>query len=157
MSARSAQRTRWRRWRMGRDIAGGKDREGRLSGLAGTSCRRRRGGASPSSSSFFPPFALRRVEVLPTLLFPILSVSTACIGFRFGSAASFHFPDHVGLGFRTSDWRQQQNKPLPGLLMKQISLFTLIFEQRNGLISDSSNILTPSSRYTRHNPHPRSS
>ena len=27
MSARSAQRTRWRRWRMGRDIAGGKDRE----------------------------------------------------------------------------------------------------------------------------------
>ena len=52
MSARSAQRTRWRRWRMGRDIAGGKDREGRLSGLAGTSCRRRRrGGASPSSSS----------------------------------------------------------------------------------------------------------
>ena len=52
MSARSAQRTRWRRWRMGRDIAGGKDREGRLSGLAGTSCRRwRRGEASPSSSS----------------------------------------------------------------------------------------------------------
>ena len=59
MSARSAQRTRWRRWRMGRDIslqrcnlAGGKDRDGRLSGLAGTSCRRwRRGKASPSSSS----------------------------------------------------------------------------------------------------------
>ena len=37
---------------MGRDIAGGKDRDGRLSGLAGTSCRRRRRGeASPSSSS----------------------------------------------------------------------------------------------------------
>ena len=37
---------------MGRDIAGGKDRDGRLSGLAGTSCRRwRRGEASPSSSS----------------------------------------------------------------------------------------------------------
>ena len=53
MSARSAQRTRWRRWRMGRDIAGGKDWDGRLSGLAGTSCRRRRRGeASPSSSSF---------------------------------------------------------------------------------------------------------
>ena len=52
MSARSAQRTRWRRWRMGRDIAGGKDRDGRLSGQAGTSCRRwRRGEASPSSSS----------------------------------------------------------------------------------------------------------
>ena len=32
MSARSAQRTRWRRWRMGRDIAGGKDREGRMGG-----------------------------------------------------------------------------------------------------------------------------
>ena len=72
---------------------------------------------------FFPPFALRRVEVLPTLLFPILSVSTACIGFRFGSAASFHFPGNVGLGLRTSDWQQQQDKPLPGLLMKQISLF----------------------------------
>ena len=67
----------------------------------------------------FPPFALRRVEVLPTLLFPILSVSTACIGFRFGSAASFHFPDNVGLGFRTSDWQKQQDRPLPGLLMKQ--------------------------------------
>ena len=73
---------------MGRDIAGGKDRGGKPSGLAGTSCREwRRGSASPSPS------------VLPTLLFPILSVSTACIGFRFGSAASFHFPDHVGLGF----------------------------------------------------------
>ena len=65
----------------------------------------------------------RRVEVLPALLFPILSVSTACIGFRFGSAASFHFPGNVGLGLRTSDWQQQQDKPLPGLLMKQISLF----------------------------------
>ena len=32
MSARSAQRTRWRRWRMGRDTAGGKDREGRMGG-----------------------------------------------------------------------------------------------------------------------------
>ena len=32
MSARSAQRTRWRRWRMGRDIAGRKDRDGRKSG-----------------------------------------------------------------------------------------------------------------------------
>ena len=32
MSARSAQRTRWRRWRMGRDIAGRKDRDGRMSG-----------------------------------------------------------------------------------------------------------------------------
>ena len=32
MSARSAQRTRWRRWRMGWDIAGRKDRYGRLSG-----------------------------------------------------------------------------------------------------------------------------
>ena len=54
MSARSAQRTRWRRWRMGRGIAGGKDRDGRLSGLAGTSCRRwRRDEASPSSASFF--------------------------------------------------------------------------------------------------------
>ena len=62
----------------------------------------------------FPPFALRRVEVLPALLFPILSVSTACIGFRFGSAASFHLQDHVGLGFRTSDWEKQQDKPLPG-------------------------------------------
>ena len=86
---------------MGRDIAGGKDRDGRLSGLAGTSCRRwRRGEASLSSSSFFfsfPPFALRRVEVLPALLFPILSVSMACIGYRFGSAASFHFPDNVGM------------------------------------------------------------
>ena len=29
MSARSAQRTRWRRWRMGWDIAGRKDRDGR--------------------------------------------------------------------------------------------------------------------------------
>ena len=56
MSARSAQRTRWRRWRMGRDIAGGKDRDGRLSGLAGTSCRQwRRGEASPSSSFQFLP------------------------------------------------------------------------------------------------------
>ena len=42
-AARSAQRTRWRRWRMGRDIAGGKDRDGSLSGLAGTSCRRWQG------------------------------------------------------------------------------------------------------------------
>ena len=32
MSARSAQRTRWRRWRMGRDIAVRKDRDGRMSG-----------------------------------------------------------------------------------------------------------------------------
>ena len=32
MSARSAQRTRWRRWRMGRDKAGRKDRDGRMSG-----------------------------------------------------------------------------------------------------------------------------
>ena len=32
MSARSAQRTRWRRWRTGRDRAGRKDREGRMSG-----------------------------------------------------------------------------------------------------------------------------
>ena len=32
MSARSAQRTRWRRWRVGRDIAGRKDRDGRMSG-----------------------------------------------------------------------------------------------------------------------------
>ena len=32
MSARSAQRTRWRRWRMGRDIAGRKDRDGRMGG-----------------------------------------------------------------------------------------------------------------------------
>ena len=57
--------------------------------------------------------------------FPILSVSTACIGFRFGSAASFHFPGNVGLGLRTSDWQQQQDKPLPGLLMKQFSLFSI--------------------------------
>ena len=34
MSARNAQR-----WRMGRDRAGRKDRDGRLSVLAGTSCR----------------------------------------------------------------------------------------------------------------------
>ena len=32
MSARSAQRTRWRRWRMGRAIAGRTDRNGRMSG-----------------------------------------------------------------------------------------------------------------------------
>ena len=32
MSARSAQRTRWRRWRMGRDIAGRKDQDGRMGG-----------------------------------------------------------------------------------------------------------------------------
>ena len=125
MSARSAQRTRWRRWRMGRDIAGRKDRDGRMGGceaqIVGGVTSLRFGGQL--LLLLFPPFALRHVEVLPALLFPILSVSTACIGFRFGSAASFHFPDHVGLGFRTSDWRQQQNKPLPGLLMKQISLF----------------------------------
>ena len=77
-----------------------------------------------------PPFTLRRVEVLPALLFPILSVSTACIGFRFGSAASFHFPGNVGLGLRTSDWQQQQDKPLPGLLMKQISLFVKLRSRR---------------------------
>ena len=127
MSARSAQRTRWRRWRMGRDIAGRKDRDGRMSGsqaqLVGGDHALRIGGQL--LLLLFPPFALRRVEVLPSLLFPILSVSTACIGFRFGSAASFHFPGNVGLGFRTSDWQQQQDKPLPGLrlLMKQISLF----------------------------------
>ena len=78
-------------------------------------------------SSFSPTLAIRH-EVLPTLLFPILSVSTAGIGFRFGSAASFHFPGNVGLGLRTSDWQQQQDKPLPGLLMKQISLFGLIID-----------------------------
>ena len=124
MSARmsSAQRTRWRRWRMGWDY------------IAGRKVRRKTTGHKSSIGAdvtvadvlrllLFPPFALRRVEVLPTLLFPILSVSTACIGFRFGSAASFHFPGNVGLGLRTSDWQQQQDKPLPGLLMKQISLF----------------------------------
>ena len=124
MSARSAQRTRWRRWRMGWDIAG-RIRSRRKTSGQDTSSR----AAQPSRGLvillllLFPPFALRRVEVLPTLLFPILSVSTACIGFRFGSAASFHFPGNVGLGLRTSDWQQQQDKPLPGLLMKQISLF----------------------------------
>ena len=51
MSARSAQRTRWRRWRMGRDIAGRKDRDGRMSGLAGTSCCEWRRGSA--SFSFF--------------------------------------------------------------------------------------------------------
>ena len=55
MSARSAQRTRWRRWRMGRDIAGGKDRDGRLSGLAGTSCRQWRRGEAPPPPSPPPP------------------------------------------------------------------------------------------------------
>ena len=105
MSARSAQRTRWRRWRMGRDIASRKGRDGRLSGSQVVGRQRRHCGLVSFFLFSHPlPFALRRVEVLPTLLFPILSVSTACIGFRFGSAASFHFPDHVGLGFRTSDW-----------------------------------------------------
>ena len=40
---------------------------------------------------------------------------------------------------------------------RDLTISTANFEQRNGLISDSSNILTPSSRYTRHNPHPRPS
>ena len=81
MSARSAQRTRWRRWRMGWDY------------IAGRKVRRKTTGHKSSIGAdvtvadvlrllLFPPFALRRVEVLPTLLFPILSVSTACIGFR---------------------------------------------------------------------------
>ena len=53
MSARSAQRTRWRRWRMGRDIAGRKDRDGRMGGCEAQIV----GGAtalwgSASSSSF---------------------------------------------------------------------------------------------------------
>ena len=112
---------------MGRDIAGWKDRDGRMGGcetqIVGGVTSLRFGGQL--LLLLFPPFALRRVEVLPSLLFPILSVSTACIGFRFGSAASFHFPGNVGLGLRTSDWQQQQNKPLPGLLMKQISLFAV--------------------------------
>ena len=72
---------------------------------------------------FFPHPSHLDDAHLDALLFPILFVSTACIGFRFGSAASFHFPGNVGLGFWTSDWQQQQDKPLPGLLMKQISLF----------------------------------
>ena len=126
MSARSAQRTRWRRWRMGWDIAGRIRSRRKTNGQDTSSREASRGPRGFSFFFFFPPFALRRVEVLPTLLFPILSVSTACIGFRFGSAASFHFPGNVGLGFRTSDWQQQQDKPLPGLLMKQISLFTTI-------------------------------
>ena len=50
MSARSAQRklTRWRRWRMGRDIAGVEDRDGRMSGYhSGTSRRWRRSTVVP--------------------------------------------------------------------------------------------------------------
>ena len=107
MSARSAQRTRWRRWRMGRDIAGrtGLRRTDEwLSPQLVAVVATLRIGGQLLLLLLFPPFALRRVEVLPALLFPILSVSTACIGFRFGSAVSFHFPGNVGLGFRTSDW-----------------------------------------------------
>ena len=53
MSARSAQRTRWRRWRMGWDIAGRKDRDGRRMDTS-----RRAAQSSPwprgsSSSSFY--------------------------------------------------------------------------------------------------------
>ena len=48
MSARSAQRTRWRRWRMGWDIAGRKDRDGRR---VDTSCRAAEASPWPCSSS----------------------------------------------------------------------------------------------------------
>ena len=73
MSARSPQRTRWRRWRMGRDIAGRKDRDGWMSGSEAQVV----GGDEaliPLLLLLFPPFALRRVEVLPTLLFPNVSL-----------------------------------------------------------------------------------
>ena len=69
MSARSAQRTRWRRWRMGWDIAGRKDRDGRhewtqVVGSAQTS--------APWPSRFFVFFFSHPLHfVLPTLLFPI--------------------------------------------------------------------------------------
>ena len=106
---------------MGRDIAGRKDRDGRMGGCEAQIVESLSSRALEVGFFFFfggglllllfPPFALRRVEVLPALLFPILSVSTACIGFRFGSAASSHFSANVGLGFRTSDWQQQQDRP----------------------------------------------
>ena len=96
MSARSAQRTRWRRWRMGRDIAGGKDREGRLSGLAGTSCRRRRrGGASPSSSSFFlEDHSFANASNEPRRLILLFPTIPPCISFSCSLA-------RIGYGPRT--------------------------------------------------------
>ena len=55
MSARSAQRTRWRRWRMGRDIAGRKDRDGRMSGYQAQAVD----GAEAPRFSFFFFFGVR--------------------------------------------------------------------------------------------------
>ena len=54
-------------------------------------------------------------------------------------------------GNRRSFCATSRGRPTSG---SNLRLVPQIFEQRNGLISDSSNILTPSSRYTRHNPHP---
>ena len=56
MSARSAQRTRWRRWRMGWDRAGRKDRYGRLSGsqVVGSSAET----SAPRPARFFVSFFL---------------------------------------------------------------------------------------------------
>ena len=134
MSAGSAHRTRWRRWRMGRDIAGRKGSRrtdewlrpqlvgaGHVahwrSASSSSSCTNMPGRSSASSFSAPGRSSRSTTRHRPGLaraspgrspahgaLFPILSVSTACIGFRFGSAVSFHFPGNVGLGFRTSDW-----------------------------------------------------
>ena len=78
MSARSAQR--WRRWRMGRDKAGRKDRDGRLSGLAGTCCREWRRG---SASSFFISLALTHMSNLKLIGYSCMHY--LIINSRFGS------------------------------------------------------------------------
>ena len=127
MSARSAQRTRRRRWRMGRDRAG--EREMRTHGrrVAARHLSSREGSVTfcfSHPSHFVVP---SNAEVLPTLLFfHLRSVSTARIGCGFGSGASFHFrcrPRRFGeSGRQQQQQQQQQDRPLPGL-MKQISLF----------------------------------
>ena len=58
MSARSAQRTRWRRWRMGWDIAGRKDRDGRRMDTSRRAAKASPWPRSSSPSSFYVAYNL---------------------------------------------------------------------------------------------------
>ena len=94
MSARSAQRTRRRRWRMGRDIAGEREMRRthgrRVSGLEALVVE-----GEQRRLLLLPPFALRRSSERRSAsrpaVFLLRSVSTALTGFGAGSAASFLF------------------------------------------------------------------
>ena len=82
---------------------------------------------SPFSLSTAPvvPFHsfshLSVLAMLPVAVFLLRSVSTALTGFGLGSAASFLFRCPRRAGKFGRQRQQQQDRPLPGLLMKQIS------------------------------------